>query len=244
MSVVPGRPPPAAGSVVAAFLLALAAGGCSAGQESLECPGQDCPAELRSVADDTAGLDVVTSVDRTWRFYTLDHGHSGGVEVHASVGTRQQAQALAGRISGVYQHSGVEKVDTISVVVVPDPERAVRDDSATLLGGEASPGAEVPCARDRCGDEIAGFEDAFASDPLARVATLESVRWTSDGRDAETDVEVTSTAGLMAPSDLRSLENRVLDVAQDAGLPDIGDVRVLIHYQRRVDFSFAYHPGK
>ncbi len=168
MSVVPGRPRPAAGSVVAAFLLALAAGGCSAVQESLECPGKDCPAELRSVADDTAGLDGVTSVDRTWRFHTLDHGHSGGVEVHASVGTRQQARALAGRIAGIYQHSRVEKVDTISVVVVPDPERAVRDDSATLLGGEASPGAEVPCARDRCGDEVAGFEDAFAADPVAR----------------------------------------------------------------------------
>jgi hypothetical protein len=228
------------GRALAVVLLALAVGGCSALQESLQCPGEDCPEELRAVADDTAALDGVTAVDRAWRFSNLDHGHSGGVDVHAAVRTREEAGSLARAIAGIYRDSGVEPVDSISVVVVPDPELARPDDAETVRGGE-TPGA-VSCAQDRCAARTEAFERAYADAAVADDAALESATWVSRAGAPETRIALTATADRLDQAGLRELEDRALDVAESAGLADIGDVRVLIRYQRRVEFAFTFHP--
>lgn len=224
---------------VLAVGFALVTGSCSSVQQSLECPGEDCPESLQTVAEKSAQVPEVTGVDRAWRFFNIDKGDSGGVDVHASVVTRSDARAVADAISAIYQGSKIEHVDNVSVVVVPDPERAEQHDTESILGGKAGAVAEVPCAVDECAEEVAGFEDAFAAAPLAEGATLESVAWVGDD-NPRTVIEVTAPDEPMDAAAFKDFESRLLDVTQDAGLPDIGDVRTLIHYQRRVEFSFQF----
>lgn len=223
--------------------LAGAASACTALQESLECPGDDCPAALQSVADDAAGVPGVTGVDRAWRFFNFDKGHSGGVDVHASVDGESAAQEVARKVATIYEQSEVEPVDQVSVGVVPDPERAEPHEGSVTLGGDVSDLADVSCAAEECVDQVAGFSDAFAASDLGEVATLESAAWVGE-RYPKTVIEVTAPDELMDPAAFRELENQVLDIAQSAGLPDIGDVRTVISYQRRVEFSFSFDTDK
>lgn len=231
----------------ALLLVTLLASGCSALEESLACPGQDCPPELRAVADDAAAVDGVTEVDLAWRYYNLDHGTSGGLDVHASVSGRRAASVLAGRLADLYDASKVEPVDRLRVTVVPEPEVSRRDDQESTAGGKLSSGAQVGCEDTRCSDQLAAFETAFADASVAGEATLGDVAWTPAAPDdvlstATTSVELTSTAGLLDAAQLQSLTGSVLDVARDAGLFAVGDVSLLIHYQRRVEFSFDFEP--
>lgn len=225
--------------LVTVVSLAGSTSSCSLLQESLECPGDDCPDALQSVADRAADVPGVTAVDRTWRFFNSVKGHSGGVDVHASIEGERDAQAIAGKISAIYDQSEVERVDSVSVGVVPDPERAEPHEGALTLGGEVSDPADVACAADECVDEVAEFTDAFAASDLGEGATLESATWMG-GSHPGTVIEVTAPDDLMDPAAFREFENEVLDIAQSAGLPDIGDVRTLISYQRRVEFSFSF----
>lgn len=236
MRVVPGL------AVVAA--LVPLAGACAAVQESLSCPGADCPAELRAVGDEARRVPRVTSVDRAWRFSNIDRGASGGIEVHASVGTESEASRVATALSAIYRGSGVEPVDRVDVVVVPEPERGRPDDSESVTSGDVSSVGAVPCADDGCAAEVAAFEDAFADAPVAGTARLDAASWAADGDDPGTRVEVTATGDPMSPSDFEDFERRIVAVARDAGLTDIGDVRTIVHYRERVEFSFTFDTQK
>lgn len=147
---------------------------------------------------------------------------------------------MAAAISTIYQDSGVERVDHVDVLVVPDPERARPEDTSSFSSGEVGGAAEVPCAGDECAEQLAGFEEVFADAAVADEATLESVSWSVDGDAPCTRIEVTATGDLMDPAAFRDFEGRIVAVARSAGLPDIGDVRTLIHYQRRVEFPFVF----
>ncbi|GAA2148677.1 hypothetical protein GCM10009844_27360 [Nocardioides koreensis] len=232
MRVVPG--------LAAVAALASLAGACTAVQESLSCPGESCPAALRAVGDEARQVPRVTSVERAWRFYNVDHGASGGVDVHASVRTESEARRVAAALSTIYQDSGVEPVDRVDVVVVPEPERGRRDDTESVTSGAASSSGAVPCADDDCAAEVAAFRAAFADAPVADEATLDAVSWRADGQDPGTRIEVTATGEPMSPAAFRDFERRIVDVAQAAGLADIGDVRTLVHYRQRVEFSFTF----
>lgn len=225
---------------VSAAALALLGSGCTTLQESLSCPGESCPSELRAVGDAAARVPRVTAVDRSWRFHNLDHGESGGVDVHASVGTEREARRVATAVSAVYRDSDVEPVDHVDVLVVPDPERGRPEDASSFSSGEVGGAADVPCADDECAEQLAGFEEAFAGAAVADEATLDSVSWSVDGDAPCTRIEVTATGDLMDPEAFREFEGRIVAVARSAGLPDIGDVRTLVHYQRRVEFSFVF----
>lgn len=231
------RPVPA---VCVAFVLLAVLGSCSALQESLSCPGESCPSELREVADRVAELPQVTSVDRTWRFANVDHGPTGGADVHASVATARDARRVAAAIADLYRASDVEVVDQVHVVVVPDPERVRADEAEATLVGDASDVAAVACADDRCAREVARFEDAFAAAAVADGATLGSVAWTNDDGDPATRIEVTAPVATWDRARLRAFESEIQQVAESAGLVDIGDVRTVVHYRRRVEFSFMF----
>lgn len=230
---------------LAAGALVLLGSGCSAVQESLECPGEHCPRALRGVADAAAAVDGVTAVDRAWRFANLDKGSGGGVDVHASVSTRAQARPIALRLRDLYAASEVETVDTVSVRVVPEPERARPADQDVLAGGRIAPGAEPPCADDRCTAAVSAFRDAFAADPVAGVARLEGARWVAapDGWKPQTRIEVDAPGPTLDASGFHELENRILEIAKDCGLTDIGDVHAYFHYRQRVEFSFFFRKG-
>ena len=225
---------------VSAATLALLGSACSTLQESLSCPGESCPSELRAVGDEAAQVRRVTAVDRSWRFHNLDHGESGGVDVHATVGSEREARRVAAAISVIYRDSDVEPVDHVDVLVVPDPERGRPEDTSSFSSGRVGGAAEVPCADDQCDGRLADFEESFAADAVADEATLDSVSWSVDGDAPCTRIEVTATRDLMDPAAFQDFEGRIVDVARSAGLPDIGDVRTLIHYQRRVEFPFVF----
>ena len=236
MRVVPGL------AVVAA--LVPLAGACTAVQESLSCPGESCPAALRAVGDEARQVPRVTSVERAWRFSNIDHGASGGVDVHASVGTESEAHRVAAALATIYRDSGVQPVDHVDVLVVPEPERGRRDDAESVTSGEVSSVGAVSCADDECAAEVAAFRDAYADAAVAGEATLDAVSWTVDGDDPCTRIEVTATGDPMSPPAFQDFERRIVDVAQVAGLADIGDVRTLVHYRRRVEFSFTFGAQK
>ena len=222
-------------ALVAAALLAT---GCSALQESLECPGEHCPDALQAVADDTARLPGVTSVDRTWRFYNLDHGNSGGVDLHATVAGESDARALAEQVFPLYEESEVEPVDHLSVLVVPDPERAEPDVDRVSTGSPELDRDNVPCAADGCATEVAAFEDAFAAD-LAQEANLVSATWVGEVGHPHTTLRVTAPDETMDHDAIAAFQHRVLDVAEEAGLMKIGVVETIIRYRSRVEFSFS-----
>lgn len=229
-----------AAAVFLAILAGLLAAGCSAVQESLECPGTDCPPALKAVADGSASVPQVTSVDRAWRFYNIDKGHSGGVEVHANVADEQAAQAVASRIAGIYRDSEVEAVSRISVRVIPDPEVAEPGtEEGTLVSGP-SQSADVTCAAKQCADEVAGFVQDFAGDPLSAGATLGKVAWVADDYRPYTSIDITASDEALTPDDLADFRSDVLRLARASGLTELGQVKTVIHYQKRVAFDFSF----
>ncbi|MCW2792887.1 MAG: hypothetical protein JWO76_1985 [Nocardioides sp.] len=229
-------------AVAIVVLAGLLASGCSSIQESLECPGDDCPASLKAVLDKSAKVPGVTAVDRAWRFNNIDHGHTGGVDVHASVSDARAAGDLAADIADIYRDSDVEAVSRISVRVVPDPEVAEPDTQEGTLGGGPTAGADVPCAAQECTDEVAAFEQAFAGDALADGAGLGKVEWVADDYRPYTSIEVTASEGPMDATELAAFRDDLLDLAKGAGLTDLGQVKTVIHYQKRLEFDFSY-PG-
>ncbi len=226
------------GIVVLTVALVLLGGSCSTVQESSSCPGHRCPAALQRVGDEAARVSQVTSVDRSWRFHNIDRGASGGVDVHASVGTKHEAQQVATAIWTIYRDSAVEPVDHVDVLVVPEPERDRPGVGESVTVGGAS--AAAACADDRCAAVVAGFRGSFADADVAGEATLDSVSWASDDGGPCTRIEVTATGDPMTPAAFREFESRIVDTARAAGLTDIGDVRTLVHYRARVEFSFTF----
>jgi hypothetical protein len=226
--------------VVGVVLAGLLSAGCSSVQGSLECPGPECPASLKSVADGAAEVPGVTAVDRTWRFHNIDKGHSGGVDVHAKVADEPAARAIAADIAALYRDSDVEAVSQISVRVVPDPEVAEADTQEGTLSGGPSASSDVPCAAERCTDEVAAFEQEFAGDALAGDATLGRVGWVADDYRPYTSIEVTAPDHAMDAAELTAFRDDVLDVARSAGLADLGQIKTVIHYQKRVEFDFSF----
>lgn len=228
---------------LAAFASGLALVGCSQIQESLECPGDDCPAQLRDVADESGELAGVTEVVRAWRFSNLDRGHSGGVDVRATVGTERGARLLAERIAEVYLDGDLDPVDMVSVVVVPDPEQSERDTSESTRGGVPDDVEEVSCAVERCAAELAAFEDALARDPVGAEVSLAAVGWVAEAGDPHTDVELSIEREALTEEGLAEVRERVLVVAEESGLLEIGDVRTLISHDRGVQFAFDFEGG-
>lgn len=226
--------------LAAVFLAGCLTAGCSSVQESLECPGDDCPASLQAVADGAAAVPGVTAVDRTWRFHNIDKGHSGGVDVHAEVADERAARSIATDIAALYRDSDVEAVSQISVRVVPEPEAAEPDTDEGTLGGGPTASADVPCAADGCADEVSAFEQEFADGALADGATLGAVGWVADDYRPYTSIEVTAPDAAMDATELTAFRDRVLDVARRAGLTDLGQVKTVIHYQRRMEFDFIF----
>lgn len=213
---------------------------CSAVQESLECPGEDCPESLRAVAEQSADVPEVTAVDRAWRFYTIDRGHSGGVDVHAGVTTEREARTVAAAIATIYRDSDVEAVERVSVRVVPEPETSEPDTQESTLGTGPSESSDVPCATEGCAKQVADFEQAFADDASAGEATLGEVSWVADDYRPYTSIEVTAPDTVMDAEAFEDFRGHILDLAQDAGLGEIGQVRTVIHFQRRLEFSFDF----
>ena len=220
--------------------LGVVLGGCSGIQESLACPGEDCPASLQAVADGAADVDGVTAVDRTWRFSNIDKGSSGGVDVRASVTTEAEAKPLARAIADLYAASKVETVDGITVHVVPDPElsRPAEGGGATSKG--FSEGTDVACAPAACADEVAAFESAFADAPLAGEATLDDAGWAPGAVSPETTLELSVEGQVWDAEEVDAFRDEVFALAEKSGLFDIGNVRTVIHYDEQVDFRFTF----
>lgn len=232
-------------AVVAVVALGTLLGaGCSAVQESLECPGEHCPAALKAVVVRAGEVPGVTTVDRAWRFHNIDKGHSGGVEVHAGVADERAARSLAARLAGIYRDSDVEAVSRISVRVVPDPEIAEPDTEEGTLGGGPTESADVPCAARQCADEVAGFERDFAGDPLSDGATLGKVAWVADDFSPYTSIEVTASGEAMDATELGDFRSDILHLAENSGLTDLGQIKTVIHYQKRVAFDFSFDGGR
>ncbi|MCW2843565.1 MAG: hypothetical protein JWN22_1481 [Nocardioides sp.] len=226
------------------FLAGLLTAGCSSVQESLECPGEDCPASLKAVADGAAEVPGVTSVDRAWRFHNIDKGHSGGVDVHAEVSDERAARSIATDIAALYRDSDVAAVSRISVRVVPEPEASEPDTEEGTLGGGPTASADVPCAAEGCVDEVAAFEQEFADGALAGDATLGDVGWVADDYRPYTSIEVTAPDAAMDATELAAFRDDVLDVARSAGLTDLGQVKTVIHYRKRLEFDFTFDGGR
>jgi hypothetical protein len=223
-----------------AIALVLLGSSCSTVQEASSCPGQRCPVALRRVGVEAARVSQVTSVDRAWRFRNVDRGASGGVDVHAAISREDEAKQVAAAISTIYRESGVDPVDHVDVLVVPDPERDRPEVTESVTGGAAGSLAAVACAGEGCAAEVAFFRDSFAGSAVAGEATLDSVSWAADDGGPCTRIEVTATGDPMDPAAFRDFEGRIVDTARAAGLTDIGDVRTLVHYRARVEFAFTF----
>jgi hypothetical protein len=131
-------------------------------------------------------------------------------------------------------------VRQISVRVVPDPETSAPDTRESTLGSGPSDSSGVACAAEGCAAEIAAFEDAFAGDALGAEAALGTVEWVDDDYRPYTSVEVTAPDDAMDAAELADFGDRILELAENAGLTDLGQVRTVIHFERRLEFDFCF----
>lgn len=225
------------GSLFAGLILS----GCASMNESLACPGEQCPAALAAVADEVARAPGVTGVERTWRRHSLSDGPSGGVDLHAAVSDDAAARSVAEGVAALYRAQDVDRVDRIEVRVVPDPEIGARRTRETVLGGGPSYAADVPCAAVRCLGALKAFRDAFA-DSLGEVAVLDAATWDPGGQRPEVSVEVTVPNVVLDAAGYRDVRERLRALAVRTGLVDDGQVRAVIHFLERVEYTY-FLPG-
>lgn len=179
-------------------------------------------------------------MERAWRFYNLDRGNRGGVDVHAEVATKREARSIGTQLRDLYVASAVEPVDVIVIRVVPDPERPEQAEEDLAAARGFSEGTSVSCVATRCADERATFGAAFAGDSLRDVVTLDRTSWASDDFAPETTVEVSAGSEILDSDSLSDVVDRVQDLAERVGLFDVGYVRTVVHYNRLLKYDFLF----
>lgn len=212
---------------------------CSAAQSTEACPGDECPADLDSVADGVAVTDGVVELVRVTRSSHVEKGTSGGVSVVAATRTPGDAEALAARLAEVYLAGDLEPVSRVIVDIRPAPELTAPDDQAGWRGGVVEAASEVPCAPSSCAAQLlelrAAIGEEFASD-----LTIDAVTWNPDPSPPVTMAECTIAAASVDQIEVNDFARRLAKVAADTGALDWGDFRWRLSFSRSTVFSFTF----
>lgn len=115
--------------------------GCAALQGEASRQGETCSPELDAVSKDVADLEGVVSLDRVWRFSTVDKGSAGGIEVIADVRERGDAALPA----SAYQRGDQEPVERVTVVVATHSQLGTEPLVETTTTSPGQPDPE-PCS--------------------------------------------------------------------------------------------------
>lgn len=223
------------------LIVALAGAGVAmtaCGHDSrASCPGEHCTPELSALHDDVAGWPGVASVELVARDRQLEKGAYGTIKVTAEVTDEASARAVADQLGRLYATAGLDAVRRITVDVSPTPARTVRRVLDTSVSGKVD-GDPIPCAAQKCAAEMSAFREDLENDLAGTMSPLESA-WVG-GESPSTVVKATYSSRLLSRQEALDLARSVLVVADKAGLPKIGSVRLLLTYETNVSYTFVY----
>jgi len=248
---VADRPGPlrAAAWALGAVLVGGAASGCGVVQEEETCaPGEQCAAWLADVAAEAERTVGVAEVLEVTYFGNIDSPAGVWLSVTADVTDADEARGLASDLVAVARDGDFSETEqgdprSVAVQVRPTQEQVELAQARRTLTPTEEAGT-APASLGAASDVLAGALGAGAGADLAlddvRRVDAERTDFGDDHAGADVVVEVSTDEVAEGDDDVETWLDVVVDAAEEAGLLDLGRVRVLLDHRRVQWFAFRY----